>query len=135
MTLSSHPDHPQRYISPLTCPPAPARVGRCPGRSSLPTDLPGNRPADLPAKGFGPGFSGPLEIVGQVQNPADKARFASFVASLQGQLGVARVQPPQLSPNGKAELAVVYPAAGPQTAQTADLLSRVRSAVPGQKPA
>jgi putative drug exporter of the RND superfamily len=85
---------------------------------------------ELLAKGFGPGFSDPPQMVAQVQNPADKARFASFVTSLRGQPGVARVQPPQPSPNGKAELAVVYPASGPQTAQTAGLLSRVRSAVP-----
>ena len=86
---------------------------------------------DLLAKGFGPGFSGPLQIVAQVRSPAGKARFASFVTSLQGQPGVARVQPPQPSPNGQAELAVAYPTTGPQTDQTASLLSRVRSAAGG----
>jgi RND superfamily putative drug exporter len=85
---------------------------------------------ELLAKGFGPGFNGPLELVGQVAGPADRARFASFAASLQGQPGVARVQSLRLSPNGKAEVAVVYPATGPQEAQTAGLLQRVRAAIP-----
>lgn len=86
---------------------------------------------DLLAKGFGPGFGGPLDVVATVQTPADQAKFASFVTGLRGQPGVARVQPPQLSPNGKADLAVVYPTSGPQAAQTADLLNRVRSAASG----
>jgi putative drug exporter of the RND superfamily len=84
----------------------------------------------LLAKGFGPGFSGPLELVAQVQGPTDRSRFASFVASLEGQPGVAKVGKPRSSPNGKAEVAVVYPTTGPQQAQTADLLNRVRNAVP-----
>jgi RND superfamily putative drug exporter len=84
----------------------------------------------LLAKGFGPGFNGPLQIVGQVSGPAGRARFATFVASLNGQPGVAGVQPPRLSPNGRAEVAIVYPTTGPQQAQTADLLHRVRAAVP-----
>jgi len=50
MTLSSVPDHLQRYIPPLTCAPGPVRVGRCPGRSGLPGHLPGIRPADLPGQ-------------------------------------------------------------------------------------
>src|SRR3984893_18002746 len=33
---------------------------------------------DLLAKGFGPGFNGPLLIVGKVSSPADQARFATF---------------------------------------------------------
>ena len=84
----------------------------------------------LLAKGFGPGFNGPLQLVGQVAGPADRARFASFAASVQHEPGVIGVVPPRLSPNGKAEVAVVYPATGPQQAQTADLLGRVRSVIP-----
>jgi RND superfamily putative drug exporter len=84
----------------------------------------------LLATGFGPGFNGPLELVGQVAGPADQARFATFTASLPGQPGVALVQSPRLSPNGKAEVALVYPTTGPQEAATADLLGRVRDAVP-----
>ena len=82
---------------------------------------------ELLAKGFGPGFNGPLELVAQVHGPADKDRFGAFVGSLRGQPGVARVGSPRLSPDGNAEITVVYPATGPQQAQTAALVDRVRS--------
>ena len=72
----------------------------------------------LLAKGFGPGFNGPLELVGQVNSPADRARFAAFTASARSQPGVAGVVPPQLSPDGKAEVAEVFPTTGPQDAAT-----------------
>jgi RND superfamily putative drug exporter len=84
----------------------------------------------LLARGFGPGFNGPLEIVGQVAGPADRARFAAFTGSLRSQPGVAQVQPPRLSPDGRAEVALVYPATGPQQPQTASLVGRIRASVP-----
>jgi RND superfamily putative drug exporter len=85
---------------------------------------------ELVAKGFGPGFNGPFELVGQVSSPADRAHFGAFVSSLNGQPGVAGVEAPRLSPNGKAEVALVYPTTGPQQAQTSDLLGRIRAGVP-----
>jgi RND superfamily putative drug exporter len=85
---------------------------------------------DLLAKGFGPGFNGPLQIVGRINDPQDSARFASFVESLQGKEGVAEVTPPRASPNGKAEVAIVFPTTAPQDAQTTDLLHRIRHQVP-----
>lgn len=84
----------------------------------------------LLAKGFGPGFNGPLEVVATVDGPADQARFAGFVSSLHSLPGVAGAQPPRLSPTGKAAVAVVFPTTGPQERQTTDLLSAVRAKVP-----
>jgi putative drug exporter of the RND superfamily len=84
----------------------------------------------LLAKGFGPGFNGPLDVVGQVHGPADRARFAAFVASARSQPGVAGIVPPVLSPNGKAEVAEVYPATGPQQAATTTVLDQLRAGVP-----
>jgi RND superfamily putative drug exporter len=84
----------------------------------------------LLAKGFGPGFNGPLDVVGQVNSPADQARFAAFVASARSQPGVAGVTAPVLSPNGKAEVAEVFPATGPQDAPTTTTLDRLRAGVP-----
>jgi RND superfamily putative drug exporter len=83
----------------------------------------------LLAKGFGPGFNGPLDVVGQVNSPADQARFAAFVASARTQPGVAGITPPVLSPDGKAEVAEVYPATGPQQAATTITLDRLRAGV------
>jgi RND superfamily putative drug exporter len=85
---------------------------------------------DLLAKGFGPGYNGPFELVGDVRGPADAARFASFATSLKAMPGVVSVQPARVSPNGQVEMALLYPASSPQSAQTADLLQRVRSQVP-----
>jgi putative drug exporter of the RND superfamily len=85
---------------------------------------------ELLAKGFGPGFNGPLELVGQVNGPADQARFAAFVGSARSEPGVAGVTAPVLSPNGKAEVAQVYPATGPQDAATTTLLDRLRADMP-----
>jgi RND superfamily putative drug exporter len=84
----------------------------------------------LLAKGFGPGFNGPLVLVGQVNSPADRARFAAFTAAARSEPDVAAVLPPQLSPNGKAEVAKVFPATGPQDAATTTLLDRLRAGVP-----
>jgi RND superfamily putative drug exporter len=83
---------------------------------------------DLLAKGFGPGFNGPLQVVGQVSSPADRARFADFVNSLESFPGVARVVPPRSSPDGKAEVAIVFPKTAPQAAQTTTLLHQLRHA-------
>jgi putative drug exporter of the RND superfamily len=84
----------------------------------------------LLAKGFGPGFNGPLEVVGQVNSPADQTRFAAFLTSARSEPGVAGVTPPQLSPNGKAEVAEVFPTTGPQDAATTTVLDRLRASVP-----
>jgi putative drug exporter of the RND superfamily len=84
----------------------------------------------LLAKGFGPGFNGPLDVVGQVNSPADQARFAAFLAAARSHPGVAGVTSPVLSPNGKAEVAEVFPTTGPQDAATTATLDRLRADVP-----
>ncbi|HEV2257497.1 MAG TPA: MMPL family transporter [Streptosporangiaceae bacterium] len=85
---------------------------------------------ELLAKGFDPGFNGPLEVVGLVGSPADQARFAAFLTSARSEPGVAGVTAPQLSPDGKAEVAEVFPATGPQDAATTTVLDRLRAGVP-----
>jgi RND superfamily putative drug exporter len=84
----------------------------------------------LLAKGFGPGFNGPLDVVGQVNSPADQTRFAAFLTAARSEPGVAAVTAPQLSPNGKAEVAEVFPTTGPQDAATTTVLDRLRAGVP-----
>ena len=82
------------------------------------------------AKGFGPGFNGPLDVVGQVNSAADQARFAAFLTAARGEPGVAAVTAAPLSPNGKAEVAEVFPTTGPQDAATTTVLDRLRASVP-----
>jgi RND superfamily putative drug exporter len=85
---------------------------------------------DLLAQGFGPGFNGPLQVVGEVNGPGDLARFEGFVTGLQHTPGVAHVLPPRISPNGKAAVAFVYPAYSPQASQTTTLVNHIRAEVP-----
>ncbi len=85
---------------------------------------------DLLAQGFGPGFNGPLQLVGQINGPGDLARFDSFVTGLEHTPGVAHVLPTRTSPNGKAAVALAYPAYSPQAAQTTTLVNHIRAEVP-----
>jgi len=87
----------------------------------------------LLAKGFGPGFNGPLVLVGQVNSPADRARFTAFTAAARSQPGVAGIVPPQLSPDGKAEAAEVYPATGHRTPRPPPFLTGCGRASPGPR--
>jgi RND superfamily putative drug exporter len=84
---------------------------------------------DLLATGFGPGFNGPLQVVGAVNGPADVARYDAFVSRLGEQPGVAKVLPTRTSPNGKALVTIVYPAYSPQAPQTTTLVNHIRSEV------
>ncbi|MDQ2754354.1 MAG: MMPL family transporter [Actinomycetota bacterium] len=81
---------------------------------------------DLLAKGFGPGFSGPLQLVGELRSPGDAGAFTRLVAAVGAQPGVAVTTAPRVSPNGKAGVAIVYPATAPQEARTTALLHRIR---------
>ena len=86
---------------------------------------------DLLAKGFGPGFNGPFELVAALPGPADEAAFARVAEAAARQPGIVTATPPQVSPAGTAAVAVLYPATAPQAAQTVTLLGQLRSrAVP-----
>jgi RND superfamily putative drug exporter len=88
---------------------------------------------DLLAKGFGPGYNGPLELVAQIRSQADVAAFTKAeraVASTPGVVGATGVH--VLRPGGDhptVAIASVYPKGSPQAASTSDLLSRVRDQV------
>jgi RND superfamily putative drug exporter len=89
---------------------------------------------DLLARGFGPGYNGPLQLVAQVSGPGQAAQFERVeraVASTPGIVGATR--PIVLPGNGPGQpgvaLANVYPKGSPQDASTADLLHKVRDSV------
>ncbi len=88
---------------------------------------------DLLAKGFGPGYNGPFQLVAQINDPRQRAAFINVeraVASTPGVVGSTR---PNFIPgsNGRpgVALADVYPKGSPQDASTADLLHKVRGQV------
>jgi putative drug exporter of the RND superfamily len=91
------------------------------------------RAYDLIAKGFGPGYNGPLQLVAQVRTPADRADFTRVERAVAATPGVAGAGPVSLIPaiDGRPDVAVadVYPEGSPQAAATAELLHKVREQV------
>ena len=88
---------------------------------------------DLLAKGFGPGYNGPLQLVAQIKSPEDLATFKKTeqaVASTPGVVGSTGVTVIG-GENGRPKVAIasVYPKGSPQAASTSDLLSHVRTTV------
>ena len=81
------------------------------------------------ARGFGPGFSGPLEIAAHLNGTGSLQRFEQLLGQTARQPGVQAVTPPRLSPNHRAALAFVYPSTSPQAARTVDLVNHLRADV------
>jgi RND superfamily putative drug exporter len=98
-----------------------------------PTSTTTRQAYDLLARGFGPGYNGPLQLVAQINSPAQLAAFKrteTAVASTPGVVGATPVA--VLAPgHGRPTVAIarVYPKGSPQAASTTDLLSHVRTAV------
>jgi RND superfamily putative drug exporter len=84
---------------------------------------------DTLAKGFGPGFNGPLELVTTLPTRSDLAAFEKVAKAASEQHGVVYVTPPRVSPSGKAAVVLVYPSTEPQAAQTSALLHTLRTDV------
>ncbi len=85
---------------------------------------------DLLAKGFGPGFNGPLLVVAHVPADARSGAIEGAVARVSATLreapGVATVGPPVVSPNGRTATVQAFPRSAPQDAATTDLVNRLR---------
>jgi putative drug exporter of the RND superfamily len=78
------------------------------------------------ARGFGPGFNGPLELVARAGSPAGATAFRHLLATVAHTPGVAAVTPPLTSPDGQVELATVEPVSGPQNQPTISLVDNLR---------
>ena len=86
---------------------------------------------DLLAKGFGPGFNGPLQLVGQLDSPSDLPAFERIVATVEHEPGIVsggRVLA-VASRSGRVAVSNVYPTTGPQAAQTTSTLHELRNRV------
>jgi putative drug exporter of the RND superfamily len=88
---------------------------------------------EMLVQGFGPGFSGPLQLVAPVNGSADQAVFADVVTAAAHARGVAATAGPQVLPAGPGHPAVavanVYPAGSPQDASTSALIGTLRGTV------
>jgi RND superfamily putative drug exporter len=87
----------------------------------------------LLVRGFGPGFSGPLELVAPIHDRSDKVAFAHVVAAVSHTHGVAAITPTHILPAGPGHPAVAvaqaYPTGSPQDASTSALITNLRSTV------
>ena len=88
---------------------------------------------DLLAKGFGPGYNGPLQLVAEVDSASQRATFQRVVTAVRDTPGVVGGQPAKFiaGANGRPDVAIanVYPKGSPQDKSTSDLLHKVRDQV------
>jgi RND superfamily putative drug exporter len=84
---------------------------------------------DALARGFGPGFNGPLELAGQLRAPGDLAAFDRLLTTAAHTPGVAAVTAAQVSPDQHAVIATLYPATAPQDQQTVTLVNTLRNSL------
>ena len=82
---------------------------------------------ELLATGFGPGFNGPLQLVGTTSTPADATAFTRLAGTLKTEPGIAAVSAPV--PGHGAELISVTPTTSPEAKATSTLISRLRDSV------
>ena len=83
----------------------------------------------LDSKGFGPGSTGPIEIVAELPVAHDTGVAQTLRAAFLGLPDVASVTPPTLSPDGKVAVVNVVPKTTPRAAATSTLLTRLRNDV------
>jgi putative drug exporter of the RND superfamily len=103
----------------------------------LETSDAGNDPAglssrhafDLLARGFGPGFNGPLTLVARVDDAGQVAALGAVRSAVAATPDVGAVTAPQLSADGRLAVVQVYPDSAPQARATTDLVNRLRSRV------
>src|SRR5437763_11306273 len=84
------------------------------------------RAYDLLARGFGPGFNGPLQVVAQLPRAGDRTTVTRLRAAMASQRDVAGFTPAQLSPSGDIAVLTAYPSTSPQSAATQALVTRLR---------
>jgi RND superfamily putative drug exporter len=82
---------------------------------------------ELLATGFGPGFNGPLQLVGTTASPADTAAFTRLADTLKTEPGIAAVSAPV--PGHGAALISVTPTTSPEAAATSHLIAQLRDSV------
>lgn len=96
-------------------------------QGSNPTSTTTRQAYDLLATGFGPGFNGPLQVVGAIHNANDRTAMETLQQSLQGKPDVAAVAPLQLSANGRVAVIYVVPQSSPQDTKTENLINTIRN--------
>jgi RND superfamily putative drug exporter len=84
---------------------------------------------DLLAKGFGPGFNGPLQLAVALPKAYDESAISQLTGGLRATPGIASVAPALVNANGDSAAVVAYPTSAPQSVQTSSLVTRLRDDV------
>ena len=87
------------------------------------------RAYDLLARGFGPGFNGPLLVVAKLPRPGDTAPLDRLAAALRRAPDVAAVTTPRVSSSGTIATLSAYPRRRPRARRTEALVSQLRDGV------
>jgi len=82
---------------------------------------------DLLAKGFGPGFNGPLLVVAKLPHAGDTAALTAIADTLRTTPNVVTVSPPRLAPAGGTAVFNVYPGSSPESLASSELVTSLRN--------
>jgi putative drug exporter of the RND superfamily len=83
----------------------------------------------LLAEGFGPGFNGPLQLVGAVNTPSEQTAYTKLAVEIKNQPGVAQVTVLPVSPQSKVGVMQVVPTTSPESKGTSQLIAHLRKVV------
>jgi putative drug exporter of the RND superfamily len=97
--------------------------------SNDPTSLTTRQAYDLLAKGFGPGFNGPLVVAAPLSSARDGATMTRVDTALRATPGVAFAAPVEINARHNAAVIIAYPTTAPQAAQTSQLVTTLRMSV------
>jgi RND superfamily putative drug exporter len=84
---------------------------------------------DTLAKGFGPGFNGPITVLADVTNQKSVEASQRAIEVIESQPQVAAVLPAIPTQDGKYQLITVYPKNSPQSEETSDFITELREDV------
>jgi putative drug exporter of the RND superfamily len=82
---------------------------------------------DLLAGGFGPGFNGPLQLVGAINTPTERIAFTQLAATVKQLPGVAQVVSLPLTPQAKTGIIQIVPTTSPESVATNNLIKQLRN--------
>jgi RND superfamily putative drug exporter len=85
------------------------------------------RAFDLLAKGFGPGFNGPLLLVAESPRSIDPARLEDLAGVVRRTPDVAAVSAPRPNARGNVAVLEVFPTSSPHAQATSDLVTQLRN--------
>src|SRR5205085_12430934 len=94
-----------------------------------PTSQTTRRAYDLLAKGFGPGFNGPVLLAADLTGATTKDSVRGFAETVRRDPDAAFVAPPNFNAAGNAAVVPVIPKGAPQDRSTEHLVHRLRSEI------